>query len=111
MKVRIPSGPSQQDMMKQFKKLQEDMAAKQEELDAREYEVSSGGGMVTVKITGTKEVLSVKINPEAASDLEMLEDLILAAVNEAIQTVENTNESEMGKLTGSMNLPNIPGLM
>ena len=90
------------------------MKTKQDELDAREYDISSGGGMVKIKILGTKEVTEVKIDPSVitgeAEDTEMLEDMLVAAINEAIETVERTNEEEMQKLTGAANLPNIPGL-
>ena len=116
MKVRIPNqgGGNPQAMMRQIQKLQEDMKAKQDELDAREYDISSGGGMVKIKILGTKEVTEVKIDPSVitgeAEDAEMLEDMLVAAINEAIETVERTNEEEMQKLTGAANLPNIPGL-
>lgn len=117
MKVRIPNqgGGNPQAMMRQITKLQEDMKTKQEELDAREYEVAAGGGMVKVKILGTKQITSVKIDPAVVSgeaeDIEMLEDMLVAAMNEAIETVERTNEEEMEKLTKAANLPNIPGLI
>jgi DNA-binding YbaB/EbfC family protein len=67
--------------------------------------------MVTVKIKGTKEITGIKIDPSvvSADDIEMLEDMLTAAVNEAVKKVESTNESEMQKLTGGLNLPNIPG--
>ena len=117
MKVRIPQGaggPSNmQSMMKQVQKMQEDMAAKQEELEAREYDVSAGGGVVNIKINGKKEILSVKLDPEIVDpdDVETLEDLITAAVNEAIKMVENTAATEMQSITGGLNLPGgIPGL-
>lgn len=85
MKVRIPQQPSQREMMEKLQRLQSDMQSKQEELDAKEYDVSSGGGAVTIKITGTKEIKSVKIDPSVVDpdDIEMLEDMIAAAVNEA----------------------------
>ena len=112
MKVRLPQGmgggPSNmQSMIKQAQKMQEDMAAKQEELEGREYEVAAGGGVVNVKINGKKEVLNVKIDPEVVDpdDVETLEDLIVAAVNEAIKTVESVSAEEMSKITGSMNIP------
>ena len=110
MKVRIPQsqGPSNmQQMIKQAQKMQEDMAAKQEELEAREYEISAGGGVINVKINGKKEILSVKIEPEVVDpdDVETLEDLIVAAVNEAIKKVEATSSEEMQKITGSMSIP------
>ena len=96
-----------QSMLKQAQKMQEDMAAKQEELEAAEYEISAGGGVVGVKINGKKEILSVKISPEVIDpeDPETLEDLIVAAVNEAIKKVESISTAEMQKITGSMGLP------
>ena len=85
------------------------MQSKQEELDSKEYEVSSGGGMVKVTISGTREIKSVKIDPSVVDpeDVEMLEDMISAAVNEAIKIVDKTNEEEMGALTGGLNLPGL----
>ena len=96
-----------QSMLKQAQKMQEDMAAKQAELEEREYEVAAGGGVVNVKINGKKEILSVKIEPEVVDpdDIETLEDLITAAVNEAIKKVEAESAEEMQKITGSMNIP------
>ena len=112
MKVRLPQGmgggPSNmQSMLKQAQKMQEDMAEKQAELEEREYEVSSGGGVVTVKINGKKEILSVKIDPEVIDpdDAETLEDLIVAAVNEGIKKVEAISAEEMQKITGNIGLP------
>ena len=112
MKVRLPQGmgggPSNmQSMLKQAQKMQEDMAQKQAELEEREYETSAGGGVVNVKINGKKEIISVKIDPEVVDpdDVETLEDLVTAAVNEAIKTVEAISAEEMQKITGSMSLP------
>ena len=112
MKVRLPQGmgggPSNmQSMLKQAQKMQEDMAAMQEELEGREYEVAAGGGVINVKINGKKEIMSVKIDPDAVDpdDVETLEDLIVAAVNEAIKTVETASASEMQKITGGLSLP------
>ena len=112
MKVRLPQGvgggPSNmQAMIKQAQKMQEDMAEKQAELEEQEYEVAAGGGVVNVKINGKKEILSVKIDPEVVDpdDVETLEDLIVAGVNEAIKKVEAISAEEMQKITGSMNLP------
>ena len=110
MKVRIPQGggaPNIQAMMRQAQQMQEDMAAKQEELDAREYEVNAGGGVVTVKINGKKEILAIDLDPEIVDpdDVETLTDLLVAGVNEAIKRVETTNAAEMEKITGSMGLP------
>ena len=115
MKVRIPQGMgggNMQSMIKQAQKMQEDMAANQEELEAREYEVAAGGGVVNVKINGKKEVLSVKLSEEIVDpdDIETLEDLIVAGVNEAIKKVEADASQEMSKLTGGMNIPGMPGL-
>ena len=96
-----------QSMIRQAQKMQEDMAAKQEELDAREYEINAGGGVVTVKINGKKEILSIDLDPEIVDpdDVETLTDLLVAGVNEAIKRVETTNAAEMEKITGSMGLP------
>ena len=112
MKVRLPQGmnggpANMQSMLKQAQKMQEDMAAMQEELEAREYDVSAGGGVVNVKVNGKKEILSVKIAPEVVDpdDIETLEDLIVAAVNEAIKKVEAISLEEMQKITGSIGLP------
>ena len=96
-----------QAMLRQAQKMQEDMAALQEELDAREYEIKAGGGVVTVKINGKKEILAIDIEPEIVDpdDVETLSDILVAAVNEAIKRVETTNSDEMGKITGSMGMP------
>ncbi|MBQ6809197.1 MAG: YbaB/EbfC family nucleoid-associated protein [Clostridia bacterium] len=111
MKVRIPQGPSQQEMLRKVQQAQENMEKKQEELNNREFEVTSGGGMVKVTIMGTKEVKAIKIDPSVISnseeDMEMLEELLIAAVNEAITTVEKTTSDEMGKITGGLNLPGL----
>ncbi len=111
MNVRIPRGnggpANMQSMLKQAQKMQEDMAQKQEELEGREYDISVGGGVVNVKINGKKEILAVKISQEVVDpdDVETLEDLIVAAVNEAIKKVETISAEEMQKITGSMGLP------
>ena len=96
-------------MLKQAQKMQEDMAALQEELDAREYDVKAGGGMVEVKINGKREILSVSIKPEIVDpdDVETLEDIIVAAVNEAIKRVDSTNEAEMSKMTSGFGMPGL----
>jgi DNA-binding YbaB/EbfC family protein len=114
MKVRLPQGMGggPGNMQAMLKKMQEDMVATQEELEAREYDVSAGGGVVNVKINGKKEILSVKIEPEVVDpdDVETLEDLIVAAVNEAIKKVETTSAAEMEKITGGLGNLGIPGL-
>ena len=91
MKARIPQGPSMNDMLRQAQKMQEDMAAKQAELEAREYDISAGGGVVKIKINGKKEIVSLEIDPAIVDpdDIETLSDIITAGVNEAIRTVEH----------------------
>ena len=115
MKVRLPKGMGggPQDMnslMRQAQKMQEEMAAKQAELEEREYEISAGGGVVNVKINGKKEILAISLEPEIIDpdDKETLEDILVAAVNEALKRVEDTNSDEMAKITG--NIPSIPGM-
>lgn len=112
MKARIPKGmgggpQNMNAMIKQAQKMQEDMENLQAELDEREYEISAGGGMVTLKINGKREILSIDIKPEIVDpdDTETLADIITAAVNEAIKRVDDTNSAEMSKITGSMGMP------
>ena len=114
MKANIPrgmgGGPQNMNaMLRQAQKMQEDMEALQADLDSREYDVSAGGGMVEVKINGKKEVLSINIKPEIVDpdDIETLSDILVAAVNEAIKRVEETNSSEMSKITGSVGIPGL----
>ena len=113
MRANIPKGmggaQNMQAMIRQAQKMQEDMAAKQAELDAREYDVSAGGGVVGVKINGKKEVLSIDIKPEIVDpdDIETLSDILVAAINEAIKRVEDTNSSEMAKITGNIGMPGL----
>ena len=118
MKSRLPQGygggPSNmQSMMKQAQKMQEDMAARQAELDEKEYEVQAGGGAVTVKINGKKEILNIDISLDLApeivdpDDIETLSDIIIAGVNQAIKTVEDENAKAMSAITGSMSLPGL----
>ncbi len=114
MRANLPKGvgggaQNMQAMIRQAQKMQEDMAAKQEELDAREYEIKAGGGVVTVTINGKKEVLSINIDPEVVDpdDVETLQDILVAGVNEAIKRVEDTNSKEMEKITGSVNMPGL----
>ena len=114
MKARIPKGmgggpQNMNAMIKQAQKMQEDMEAKQAELDEREYDISAGGGMVTLKINGKREILSIDIKPEIVDpdDTETLADIITAAVNEAIERVDDTNAAEMAKITGNIGLPGV----
>lgn len=96
-----------QGMMKKVQKLQADMAKLQEELKERTIETTVGGGAVTVIVSGKKEIVSVKIDPKAVDpdDVEMLEDLLVAAVNEGMRKIDEMTETEMGKVTGGMKLP------
>lgn len=96
-------------MIKQAQKMQQDMLKMQEELEVAEFEAASGGGAVTVKATGKKEITEIKINPEVvdADDIEMLEDLILVAVNDVMKKVDGANQERLGKLTGGMNIPGL----
>ena len=112
MKVRLPQGmgggpQNMGAMLKQAQKMQEDMAELQAELEGREYEVSAGGGMVSIKITGKKEIKSLEIKPELVDpdDVEMLQDVLIAGINEAIKKVEDANAGEMSALTGGLGLP------
>ena len=112
MRARLPKGVgggpgNMNDMIKQAQKMQENMAELQTELDAKEYSAVSGGGMVEVSVTGKHRLIKLKINPDAIDpeDSEMLEDMIMVAVNEAMEKADQTSEAEMGKLTGGMNIP------
>jgi len=114
MRANLPKGmgggaQNMNAMIRQAQKMQEDMAALQEDLDAREYDVSAGGGVVGVKINGKREILSIDIQPEIVDpdDIETLSDILVAAVNEAIKRVDDTNSAEMEKLTGSVGMPGL----
>jgi hypothetical protein len=100
--------------LQQVKALQEKMAKMQEELAFKKVEASSGGGMVTVVVNGRQEVLGIKIDPQVVDreDVEMLQDLIVAAVNDGLRRAQEMAAAEMGKLAGGLNIPglNIPGL-
>ena len=102
-------GGNMQQLARQAQKLQQQMTEMQAALDAREFEASAGGGMVTVKVSGKKELLALTIKPEAVDpeDVEMLQDLVMAAVNEALRQAAETIEREMGKMTGGLNMPGL----
>lgn len=104
---KVPGGFNMNNLMKQAQKMQQDMARLQEELENREYTASSGGGMVTATVCG-KQLKALEIKPEAVDpeDVEMLCDLVTAAVNEALGQAEETTSREMQKLTGGM--PGMP---
>ena len=89
-----------QQLQKQVTKMQEDLANAQKELETEEVEASSGGGVVTVVITGKLKIKSINIEPEATEEIEMLQDLVTAAVNEAIETAQNMAESRLSSITG-----------
>ncbi len=94
-------------MMKQMQKMQKDMEKAQGELLELEFEASAGGGMVTVKASGSREIIDVQIKEEVVDpeDIEMLQDLILAATNDVMKQIEDTTEETMGKFTKGLNVP------
>ncbi len=94
-------------MMKQVQKMQKDMQKVQEEVEQRTVEASAGGGAIVVVASGKKEIKSITIKPEVVDpdDVEMLQDLIMAAINESIRMAEEMVSKEMGKVTGGINLP------
>src|SRR5690554_4223649 len=106
----FPGGMNMNNLMKQAKKMQEQMMKVQQELEEKTVEASVGGGVVTVVANGKKEIIEITINPEVVDpdDVEMLQDLIIAAVNEATRKADDMVQSEMGKLTGGLGMP--PGL-
>lgn len=112
MKARLPQGYGKQDMnqlMQQAQKMQENMQQKQAELEDTVYNVKAGGGMVEITMTGKHQITALKLNPEIVTpdDIEMLEDLVAAAVNEAVRTVDEKAETEMSAITGGMNIPGL----
>ena len=110
MKFNPGGGANMNQMIKQAKKMQEQMAKMQTELQERVVEASAGGGAVTAKVNGRQELLEIKIKPEVVDpeDVEMLQDLIAAAFNESVKKVDDMMASEMGKLTSGLGLP--PGM-
>ncbi len=102
----MPGGMNQAAMMRQAQKMQQDMIRMQEEMEKKTYSATSGGGMVTATVNGKHEVLNVEINPEAVDpdDVEMLQDMIIAAVNEAMRAADADAAANMSRLTGGMNL-------
>ncbi len=114
MKARLPQGmgrgPSgQKDMLRQVQKMQEDMEALQADLASREHEIAAGGGVCKIVINGKKEVRTIELDPVIVDpdDIETLQDVIVAGVNEAIKRVEEESGSQMQKLTGGLNLPGL----
>lgn len=99
-------GGMNMNMIKQAQKMQQDMLKMQEEMEAKEYEATAGGGVVSARVNGKHEILALTIDPEAVDpeDVEMLQDLIVAAVNEAMRKAETESAQTMSKLTGGLNL-------
>ncbi len=102
-------GGNMNNMLKQAQKMQEDMAKVQGELEEKIVEASSGGGAVSVKATGKKTIVEIVIKPEIVDpeDVEMLQDLILVAVNDALKKADDMVQGEMGKITGGLNIPGL----
>lgn len=107
------ANPQQAKMMKQIQEMQRKMAQAQEELAVETVEASAGGGIITVVVTGSLEVKEVHIKPEAVDpdDVEMLQDLVVAATNEALRAAQDLASAKLGGATGGLDLPNIPGLI
>ena len=102
----MPGGMNQAAMMKQAQKLQQEMIRMQQEQEAKTYTAKAGGGMVSATVSGKHELVNLEINPEAVDpdDVEMLQDMILAAVNEAMRSADTDAANNMSRLTGGMNL-------
>ena len=102
----MPGGMNQAAMMKQVQKMQQDMIRMQEEMEAKTYTASAGGGMVKAQVSGKNELVSLEINPDAVDpdDVEMLQDMVIAAVNEALRAAENDKNSNMSRMAGGLNL-------
>lgn len=112
MKARLPQGYGKPDvnaLMRQAQKMQDDMKEKQDELEATEYRASVSDGMVEITMTGKHEVTAVKIKPELVDpeDVEMLEDMVAAAVNEAVRVVDAASDAAMQAITGGANFPGL----
>ncbi len=114
MKARIPKGmgggpQNMQAMLKQAQKMQEDIEAKKNELEQKEYVVTSGGGMVEITMIGSHEVKAIGINPEVVDpeDVEMLEDMLVAALNEVTRQIDEEAERELNSVTGGLNIPGL----
>ena len=97
-------GKNQMQMMKQAQKMQQDLLKMQEEMESKEYEASAGGGVITAVVSGKRELVRVNIDPEAVDpdDVEMLQDMIVAAVNEAMKQADEASQELMGKMTGGL---------
>lgn len=98
-------------LLKQAKEMQQRMAAMQQELASRTFVADAGAGMVTATVNGKQELMNIKIEPQAAGDVEMLEDLVRAAVNAAVRKSQEAMKEEMAKLTGGLNLPGLSDML
>ena len=102
----MPGGMNQAAMMKQVQKMQQDMIRMQEEMESKTYSASAGGGMVKAEVSGKNELVNLEINPEAVDpdDVEMLQDMVIAAVNEALRAAETDKANNMNRMAGGLNL-------
>ena len=102
----MPGGMNQAAMMKQVQKMQQDMIRMQEEMEAKTYTATAGGGMVKAEVSGKNELVNLTINPEAVDpdDVEMLQDMVIAAVNEALRAAETDKNNNMSRMAGGLNL-------
>lgn len=114
MKSRLPQGmgggaQNMNDMIKQAQKMQNQITTLQDDIEQREFSTSVGGGAIEVTLSGKKEIKALNIKPEVVDpeDIEMLQDLIISAVNECIKKIEDTSEEEMGAITGGVSLPGL----
>ena len=114
MKARIPKNvgggaQNMNQMIKQAQKMQDQITELQEDIEARDFTATAGGGAVEVTLTGKKTIKSLTLKPEVVDpeDIEMLQDLIISAINEAVNNIETTTESEMSKITGGVALPGL----
>lgn len=105
----FPGFGNMNNLMKQAKKMQDQMAKMQEELQEKTVEASSGGGMVSVVVSGKKDIVSLEIKPEVVDpdDIEMLQDLVLAAINEGLRKADEMVQGEMAKITGGLGIPGL----
>lgn len=106
----FPGGGNMNSMMKKVQKMQQEMARTQQEIEEKEFSSTAGGGVIEAVVNGKKEVVKIKIDEDVVNpeDTEMLEDLVVAAINDALKKADEYSQKEMGKLTGNIN---IPGLM
>ena len=114
MKARVPKGAgnnaqNMNQMIRQAQKMQDQITELQDEIEARDFTTTAGGGAVELVMTGKKTIKSLTLKPEVvnADDIEMLQDLIISAVNEAVNQIETTTEDEMSKITGGVSLPGL----